>query len=122
MSGDGARQPLVAVLYSVPLLCEAISSALDDIAEVRTFRALRGDTVGLLRSITPDAVVVDDPIEAARARRWTESRGIPLVHISLRERKISVLRGGEWEESSGASAASIRNVIAGSVFARGAMA
>lgn len=122
MMRESARQPLVAVLYSVPLLSEAISSALDDIAEVRTFRALRGDTVGLLKSVGPDAVVVDHPTEAASARGWAESRGVPLVHISLQERKIRLLRGGDWEESSGASAESIRNVIAGSMFARGGVA
>jgi hypothetical protein len=122
MSRDSARQPLVAVLYSVPLLCEAISSALDDIAEVRSFRALRGDPVGLLESVRPDAVVVDNPIEAGRVRGWTEGRGVPLVHIGLRERKISLLRSGDWEQSNGASAESIRNVIAGSMFARGRVA
>jgi hypothetical protein len=122
MIRESARLPLVAVLYSVPLLSEAISSALDDIAEVRMFRALRGDTVGLLKSVRPDAVVVDHPTEAAKARDWAESRGVPLVHISLQERKIRLLRGGAWEESSGSSAESIRNVIAGSMFARGGVA
>jgi len=119
MSITGRRQPLVAVLYSVPLLCEAISSALDDIAEVRMFRASRGDTVGLLRSLRPDAVVVDHPREAAEAREWSEEREIPLVHINLRERKIGVLRAGDWEESAGAGRESIRNIIAGAMYARG---
>ena len=119
MSITGRRQPLVAVLYSVPLLCEAISSALDDIAEVRMFRASRGDTVGLLRSLRPDAVVVDHPAEAEEAREWSEEREIPLVHINLRERKIGVLRGGVWEESTGAGRESIRNIIAGAMYARG---
>ena len=119
MSITGRRQPLVAVLYSVPLLCEAISSALDDIAEVRMFRASRGDTVGLLRSLRPDAVVVDHPAEAEEAQEWSEDREIPLVHINLRERKIRVLRGGDWEESTGAGRESIRNIIAGAMYARG---
>ena len=119
MSITGRRQPLVAVLYSVPLLCEAISSALDDIAEVRMFRASRGDTVGLLRSLRPDAVVVDHPAEAEEAREWSEEREIPLVHINLRERKIGVLRAGDWEESAGAGRESIRNIIAGAMYARG---
>jgi hypothetical protein len=119
MTVTGTRQSLVAVLYSVPLLCEAISSALDDIAEVRTFRAHHGGTVGLLQSVRPDAVVVDHPIEAAEARAWTEDRGIPLVHVNLRERSIRVLRTGAWEESAGASPESIRNVIAGAMYARG---
>ena len=119
MSITGRRQPLVAVLYSVPLLCEAISSALDDIAEVRMFRARRGDIVGLLRSLRPDAVVVDDPTEAGAAREWTESNGIPLVHINLRQRKIRVLDHAHWVESAGASPESIRNIVAGSIYARG---
>ena len=119
MNTSGRRQPLAAVLYSVPLLCEAISSALDDIAEVRMFRASRGDTVGLLRSLRPDAVVVDHPAEAEEAREWSEEREIPLVHINLRERKIGVLRAGDWEESAGAGRESIRNIIAGAMYARG---
>ena len=119
MSITGRRQPLVAVLYRVPLLCEAISSALDDIAEVRMFRASQGDTVGLLRSLRPDAVVVDHPAEAEEAQEWSEDREIPLVHINLRERKIRVLRGGDWEESTGAGRESIRNIIAGAMYARG---
>jgi hypothetical protein len=119
MSFHRTRQPLVAVLYSVPLLCEAISSALDDIAEVHMFRARRGDVVGLLRSLRPDAVVVDDPTEARAAREWTESSGIPLVHINLRQRKIRVLDHADWVESAGASPESIRNIVAGSMYARG---
>ncbi len=89
-----AQQPLVAVLYSVPLLCEALSSALDDIAEVHAFPAGRGDTVGLLRSVRPDAIVVDDPDEAESARRWARRHSVPLVRVGLREQTISVLRNG----------------------------
>jgi hypothetical protein len=113
------RQPFVAVLYSVPLLCEALSSALENIADVHSFPAGRGDTVGLLRSIAPDAIVVDDPDEAESARRWARRHGVPLVHVVLRERKIRVLRNGGWEESPARSAESIRNVLAGSIYARG---
>jgi hypothetical protein len=113
-----ARQPLVAVICTVPLLGEAIASALDSIADVRTFPGRRRDVVGLLSSVRPDAVVVDDPIEAAEARSWAQSQDLPLVHICLRQRKLRVLRNGEWEETLGASAESIRNVIAGSMYAR----
>lgn len=111
-------QPRIAVLYSVPLLCEALLSALENIAEVQTFPARRGDTVGLLRSVQPDAVVVDDADEADEAQRWTKRHHLPLVFISLRDRKIKVLRNGTWEESSGTSAESIRNVLAGSIYGR----
>jgi hypothetical protein len=117
MNSSRRRQPLVAVLYSVPLLCEAIASALDNIAEVRTFPARRGDMVGLLHSLQPDAVVVVHPIEALELQGWADSHDVPLLEICLRERKIRVLRNGEWEESSGASAESIRNSIAGAIYA-----
>ena len=43
------RQPLVAFLYSVPLLHEALLSTLDSIADVQAFPAGRGDVTGLLR-------------------------------------------------------------------------
>ena len=122
MNTSGRRQPLAAVLYSVPLLCEAIASALENVAEVWTFPARRGDTVGLLRSVRPDAVVVDDPIEAADVKGWAESQDIPLVEICLQKHKIRVLQGGEWKESAGTSAESIRNAVAGSLYARGGIA
>jgi hypothetical protein len=113
-----ARQPLVAVLYRVPLLCEALSSALDDIADMQAFPAGRGDTVGLLRSIRPDAIVVDDPDEAESARRWAKRHDVPLVHVGLREQTLNVLRNGDWDEHPCASAESIRNALAGSLYGR----
>jgi hypothetical protein len=113
-----ARQPLVAVLYSVPLLCEALDSALQNIARVESFPAGRGDAVGLLRSIRPDAVVVDDPDEAERALRWAKRHHVPLVHVGLREQKIRVLRNGDWEQRPGATAEAIRNELAGSLYGR----
>ena len=45
------RQPLVAFLYSVPLLHEALVPTLDSIADVQAFPAGRGDVTGLLRSV-----------------------------------------------------------------------
>ena len=113
------RQPFVAVVYSVPLLCEALSSALENIADVHAFPARRGDTVGLLRSVRPDAVVVDDPDEAESARAWAKRHEVPLVYVALRERKMKVLHNGAWEESPVRGAESIRNVLAGSIYARG---
>lgn len=118
MRGPVRQQPLVVVLYTVPLVCEAIVSALESIAEVRAFPAGRGDMKGLLASIQPDAVVVDDPILAAEVRSWAASQDLRLVHICLRQRTIRVLRNGDWEESADASVASIRTAVARSMFAR----
>jgi hypothetical protein len=117
MTGIDERQPLVAVLSSVPLLSEAISLSLDGIANVRGFPAQRGDPIGLLEALAPAAVVVDDTAEAEAVRQWAEDQGVPLVHVRLHKRKIRLLRHGEWQESIGASAEAIRNVIAGSLYA-----
>jgi hypothetical protein len=121
MTVQRGRGPLVAVLYSVPLLYEAISSSLDEIAEVHGFPAGRGDPVGLLRALAPDAVVVDDPAEAEAVSAWAEEEDVPLVHVRLLERKLRLLRHGEWKDSIGASGDAIRNVIAGSLYARDAV-
>jgi hypothetical protein len=113
------RQPLVALLYTVPLLQEALRSTLDTIAEVEAFPARRGDVAGLLRSINPDAVVVDDSYEADEVQRWAKRHRTPVVHICLSDQTIRVLRNGEWDESTGTSVESIRNVLAGSLYGRG---
>ena len=114
MSGS---QPRVAVLYSVPLLCEALDSALEDIAEVHSFRAGR-DTLGLLRAVRPDAIVVDDRDEAEEARRWAKRHHMPVVHVSLREGTIRVLHDGVWEQGADASAEAVRNALAASFYGR----
>lgn len=112
------RQPLVAFLYSVPLLHEALLSTFDSIADVQAFPAGRGDVTGLLRSVKPDAIVVDDADEADEAQSWAKRHQIPLVHISLRDQRIRVLRDGSWEETAGTGAETIRNVLAGSLYGR----
>ena len=112
------RQPLVALLYSVPLLHEALRSTLDTIADVQAFPAGR-DVAGLLRSVNPDAVVVDDSYEADKVQRWAKRHRTPVVHICLSDQTIRVLRNGEWNESTGTSVESIRNVLAGSLYGRG---
>ena len=118
MNIAGREQPRVALLYCVPLLCEAVAAALDSIAEVQAFPARRGDTEGLLRSLRPDAVIVDSAEEADEARRWAKLYDLPLIHVSLRERKIRVLRDGAWDETTGTTTEAIRNVLAGSIYGR----
>jgi hypothetical protein len=113
------KLPLVAVLYSVPLLCEALSYSLDEFAEVLSFPAGHADTAGLLRSVSPDAVIVDDPAEAEAARGWTKRHDRPLVHVSLRDQTVRVLQNGAWAESPGATVECVRNVLAGAIHGRG---
>lgn len=121
MSGFSAARidlPLVAVVCKVPLICEAISDALENVAEVRHFPARRGDTVGLLRWLQPDAVVVDSEDEADEAASFARESAAPLVHVLLRERKLRILRNDHWEEpeDGSASAEAIRNVVIAGLF------
>ena len=115
--------PLVAVVCAVPLLSEALSAILDSIAEVRSFPAHGGDTSGLLRSLGPDAIVVDTEEEAENAAPFARERGLALVHVLLRERRLRVLSGdGEmWEErdNGGASPEAIRNILVGAIYGPG---
>jgi hypothetical protein len=110
------RQPLVALLYSVPLLHEALLSTLDSIADLEAFPAGRGDVTGLLRSVRPDAIVVDDPKEAEEARGWAKRHHVPLIHISLRDQTTRVLQDGGWTESNDAGTETIRNALAASLY------
>ena len=110
----------MAAVYTVPLLCEALAGALEGIAELRTFPARHGDTGGLLRSLEPDAVIVDSDDEADAAATYGADTGAPLVHVMLRERRLRVFRDGAWIdlERGGATPEAIRNIIVGGIYGR----
>jgi hypothetical protein len=114
-------KPLVVAVCAVPLLHEALTAALEDIADVQGFPAHRGDTIGLLRWLKPDAVVVDEDDEAEAAALFAHESKSPLLHISLKERRLRIMRNGDWEEAGngGTSPEEIRNILAASLFARG---
>jgi hypothetical protein len=111
----------VAVVCSVPLLHEALSAALENIAEVHAFPADGGDICGLLRSLQPDAVVVDTAKEAEAAADFAREAHSTLVCVLLREQKLRVLQNGGWVEpdGDGASPEAIRNILVGGIFGRG---
>ena len=113
--------PLIAVVCSVPLLREALGAALD-FGEVRSFSEQGGDIVGLLQWLQPDAVIVDSEDGAASAAAYALEHGLPIVHVSLRDRTLRLYRAGAWEEvanGEGPTPEAIRNVVAGALFARG---
>jgi hypothetical protein len=112
--------PLVAIVSGVPMLREALRNALDGIAEVRGFPAGRGDTVGLLRSLGPDAVVVDSEEEAESVAAFARESDSPLVLVSYRDEVVKVLGDAGWEESDdvGVSPEGIRNVLIAGIFGR----
>jgi hypothetical protein len=116
----GDERPLVAVICAVPLLGEAVASTLD-FAEVRCFAADGGDVAGLLRWLKPDAAVFDTEGAARDASVFAEECGLPMLHISVRDSTLRLFRNGTWKEvgnGTGPTPEEVRNVIAGTLFAR----
>jgi len=93
--------PTVALLYDVPLLAEALADVFEGFAELRAFRA-DGDAAGLLRSLRPDAVIVEsaDPGDAA-------DLGAPVLRVDLKRNIVSTPAG----ESLPATPTAIRNAL-----------
>jgi len=113
-------QPLVAVVCSVPMVFEALRDALESIASVRVFPADEG-IAGLLRSVSPDAVIVDNDEEAQRAEPIARELGIELVHLGLLEHYVRVFRDGSWQAADhgdGVSTDSVRNIVARGLYGR----
>jgi hypothetical protein len=113
-------RPFVAVVCVVPLLGEAMRSALE-FADVQIFAARGGDLDGLLRWLRPDALIVDSDDAADQATGYARETSLPVLHVSVREHALRLLRAGAWEDvgnGSGPDPEMIRHVVAGVVFAR----
>jgi hypothetical protein len=113
-------RPLVAVVCVVPLLGEAMESALD-FAEVRSFSGSDGDIAGLLRWLRPDALIVDSDEHAEEAAAFARDHELPVLHVSVQRRALRLHRHCAWEivgSGEQATPTVIRNVIAGALFAR----
>jgi hypothetical protein len=103
------------------MVFEALRDALESIASVRVFPADDG-IAGLLRSVSPDAVIVDNDEEARRAEPVARELGIALVHLGLHERYVRVFRDGGWhaaDQGDGLSPETVRNIVAGGLYGRG---
>ena len=109
--------PLVAVVSTVPLLSEAVRDALDPIARVTWFPS-GPDLPGLLRSLRPDAVVVDTDTAAAEAAQLAATSDLPLVHVSLDADRVRLLHHGAWTDGADDSARSIRNLLVGALYGK----
>jgi hypothetical protein len=119
VSGRDRAQPLVAVVCRVPLVYEALTAALEGIADVRPFPAGRADTAGLLRALAPDAVVVDSEAEARDAEAFVRGTESLLVHVSIADETLRTFKDGRWQEpEDAASPEAIRNAVVGGIFGR----
>ena len=118
MTRTDGREPMIAAICSVPLLCEALSAALDGIAEVQSFPASGGDTAGLLHWLRPDGIVVDTSATADEAEPYAREARCPLVHVQLTKQQLRVLKSGRWRKVRDASPESIRNVLVAGMYRR----
>ena len=117
-------RPFVAVVCAVPLLGEAVRSALE-FADVQTFAARSGDLDGLVRWLQPDVLIVEDEADATEAEAFARDHGLPVLHVSVRDPVLRLCRRGEWEHIGNGDAPTpelIRNVVAGALFARAGVA
>jgi hypothetical protein len=116
-----ADKTLVAVICEVPLLAEALAASLGGIARIESFPADLADLDGLLRSLEPDAVVVDTAEQAEAGTPYASATGVPFVHVLIRESELRVRRNGVWESRVGTEAASpegIRNALVAGMLRR----
>jgi hypothetical protein len=117
----GGDEPLVAVVCEVPLLAEALAASLNGIAEIRSFPADLDDLEGLLRSLEPDAVVVDTVTQIDASERFARDASVPLLHVRIREGELRMLSDGRWStrnDGDGASPEAIRNALVAGIFGR----
>jgi hypothetical protein len=114
------RAPLVVAVCGVPLLGEALEGALEGLAECKVVAAGQPDIAGLLRSLQPDAIVVDDEGEAEAAATYSRFARIPVLYVPPHGRQLRMLENGRWEELVGydASPEAIRNLVAGGLYGR----
>jgi hypothetical protein len=113
-------RPLVALLWSIPLLAEALGGAIE-FAELVAFPEQGSDIGGLLASLRPDLLIVDAASAAEAAMPYAREHDLPVLHISLQDNELLLLRAGAWERAGGEDGAApeaVRNVVAGALYAR----
>jgi hypothetical protein len=98
--------PVVALLYDVPLLAEALEGVFDGFADLRAFPA-DADAVGLLRSLRPDALIV----ESACVAEYVREAGVPVARVDLKAGTVETPAG----TSVPATPAEIRNALVGAL-------
>jgi hypothetical protein len=110
-------QPLVAVICRAPIVSEAVCGSLESVASVHAFPTSGGDMRGLLRTLNPDAVVVDSQEAADDAAEFARESRAAVVHVAVESGRLRVLEEAVWRERGDepASAEAVRNIVIGGV-------
>ena len=117
------KRPLVALVWSLPLVAAALEEAID-FADVRLFEAAGGEMLDLFTQVRPDAVVVESRAAAEAAEAYAGDSGLPVVYLSPEEGVLRVLGPDGWTDiDSGGDPGpgTVRNALAGALFAAGAV-
>ena len=111
-------QPLVAILCSVPLIGVALCDALETVAACKVISARERDVAGLLLSLRPNAIVVDDAEMAEVVAKFGRFADVAVVDVSPRTGDARVLTDGTWSTLDGDSVTpeDLRNIVAGAIY------
>jgi hypothetical protein len=117
------QRPLVAVVWSLPVIAAALEEAID-FADVCLFDAASGDELDLFRRVRPDAIVVESSSAPNAAAAYAREVSVAVLHLSAQGRTLQVLGPDGWVDATGGSdpdAGKVRNALAGALFAAGAV-
>lgn len=111
---------LVAVISPAPIFSQALADVFESIGEVRTFPAQSGDIGGLLRALSPDAVVIGGEDELDEATAFASETGVPLLYVSLVPGTLRMWTRAGWRhtEDNSWTPESIRNALVGAIYHR----
>lgn len=104
--------PLVALACSVPLLDAAVAGSLAGVATLERLNGRDTELAARLRSLQPDAIVVDRPAAAEAAARYARFARVPVVQLSAREPTLRIHAEGRWREHGAATPETIRALVA----------
>ena len=113
------KRPLVALVWSLPVVAAALEEAID-FADVRLFDAAGGEILDLFRQLRPDAIVVESSAAAEAAEAYAGDSGLPVLYLSTQEHLLRILGPTGWtdmESGGDPDPGSVRNALAGALFA-----
>jgi hypothetical protein len=109
------REKLVVVLCVTPLLQEAVTTAVGDLATVAAIAPRGHDAASLIGWIDADAVIVETESDADAASEAARATGTSLVQIGPAQREVRFLTDDGWVAAAptgGSAIETLRGVLA----------